>query len=94
VTGPEAQSLRFTLFQCQVRGYFAELFEGGFEVVDDLWGDNIGIVEFFPPFGAEPEDVEAGFVAVDELIHLFKPNPDANRRCEPMILSLDLTTRS
>jgi hypothetical protein len=89
VTGPEAQSLRFTLFQCQVRGYFAELFEGGFEVVDDLWGDNIGIVEFFPPFGAEPEDVEAGFVAVDELIHY-----SSQTRCEPMILSIDLTTRS
>jgi hypothetical protein len=49
---------------------------------DDLLGNNIAIVEFFPPLVAEPEDVEAGFVAVDELIHFFTPNPmrtaDAN----------------
>lgn len=61
---------------------------------DDLLGNNIAIVEFFPPLVAEPEDVEAGFVAGDKLIHLFTPNPDANRRCEPMIFSIDLTTRS
>jgi hypothetical protein len=77
VTGPEAQSLRFTLFQCQVRGYFAEVFAGGFEIFDNCLSDNIRIREVVGPFEAfvaGPEDRHAGFVAVDELIHLFKPN--------------------
>jgi hypothetical protein len=42
---------------------------GGFEVVDDLPGENIGIGEIVGVFEAlvsEPEDVEAGLVAVDE----------------------------
>ena len=43
-------------------------------------GQNVGIGEivgFFEAFIAEPEDIEAGFVAVRSLIHLFKPNPNA-----------------
>jgi hypothetical protein len=41
----------------------------GFEVFDDLLGEDIGvgkIVGFFQAFVPEPEDVEAGFVAVDK----------------------------
>jgi hypothetical protein len=46
------------------------LFERGFEVVDDFLGENVGIgkiVGVFEAFISEPEDVEAGFVAVDEV---------------------------
>jgi len=45
------------------------LFEGGFEFFDDLLAENIGIgkiVGLFLAFVSEPEDVEAGFVAVNE----------------------------
>ena len=48
-----------------IRTDFAESFEGGFKVVDDLLGENVGlgeIVGFFEDFVAEPEDVDAGFV--------------------------------
>ena len=43
---------------------FAELFEGGFEILDDFLGGNVGsgkIVGF-----SEPEDVEAGNYPVNE----------------------------
>jgi hypothetical protein len=43
------------------------LFEGGFKVVDDFLGENVGIGEivgFFQAFVSEPENIEAGFVAV------------------------------
>jgi hypothetical protein len=73
VTCPEAQNLRFTLFQCQVRGDFAELFEGGFKVFDNFLGENVGLWEvigLFEAFVKEPEDVEAGLSAVEFLIHL------------------------
>jgi hypothetical protein len=43
--------------------------ESGFEVVDDFLGENVGIgkvVGVFETVVAEPEDVEAGLVAVDE----------------------------
>jgi hypothetical protein len=55
------------VFCAQIRGDFTELFEGGFEVFDNFLGENIGIGEivgFFQTFVAEPENVEAGFVAV------------------------------
>jgi hypothetical protein len=45
------------------------LFEGGFEVIDDFLGENVGvgeIVRVFEAFVSEPEDVGAGFVAADE----------------------------
>lgn len=45
------------------------MFECGFEVFDDLLGEDIGVgklVGFFQAFVPEPEDVEAGFVAVDK----------------------------
>jgi hypothetical protein len=38
------------------------LFEGGFEVIDDFLGENVGIGEIvgvFEAFVAEPENVEA-----------------------------------
>jgi hypothetical protein len=44
------------------------LFEGSFEVFDDFLGEDVGIEEvvgFFQAFVPEPEDIEAGFVAVD-----------------------------
>jgi hypothetical protein len=53
------------VFSTQVICDLAELFESGFEVFDDLLGENIGIGEivgFFEAFVSEPEDVEAGFV--------------------------------
>ena len=45
----------------------AELFEGGFEIVDDFLGKDIGIGEivgFLKAFVSDPEDVEAGVVTV------------------------------
>jgi hypothetical protein len=45
------------------------LFQGGFEVFDDFLGEYVGIREvvgFFEAFISEPEDVEAGFVAMNE----------------------------
>lgn len=46
---------------------FTELLEGGFEVIDDFLGKHVRIGEiigFFKAFVSEPEDVEAGLVAV------------------------------
>ena len=43
--------------------------EGGFEVVDDLLSENVGIrkiVGLFEAFVSELQDVEASFVAVDK----------------------------
>jgi hypothetical protein len=43
----------------------ADLFEGGFEVVDDFLSKNVRIgkiVGFFQAFVPEPEDVEAGII--------------------------------
>jgi hypothetical protein len=43
------------------------LFKGGFEVVDDLLGQNVGIgkiVGVFQAFVSKPEDVEAGLEAL------------------------------
>jgi len=45
------------------------LFEGGFEIFDDVVGENIGIrevVTFFEAFVTEPEDVETSLVAIDQ----------------------------
>jgi hypothetical protein len=46
------------------------LFEGGFEVFDDLLGGNVGSgrLSNFSTFVYEPEDVEAGLVAIMRLI--------------------------
>ena len=47
-------------------GDFTELFEGGFEVLDDFLGENLRIREvvgFFEALVPEPENVEAGFIA-------------------------------
>jgi hypothetical protein len=47
------------------------LFEGGFELFDDLLRGNVGIEEvggFFEAFVTAPEDVEAGYVAIMKLI--------------------------
>jgi hypothetical protein len=55
------------VFCAQIRGDFAELLEGGFEVFDDFLSEDIGVgkvVGLFQAFVAEPENVEAGFVAV------------------------------
>jgi len=48
------------------RGDFTELFEGGFEVLDDFLGENIRIREvvgFFEALVPKPENVEAVLVA-------------------------------
>jgi hypothetical protein len=58
---------RFDIRSTQVIRDFAELFQGGFEVIDDFLGENVGIGEIvgdFEAFVSEPEDVEAGLVAV------------------------------
>jgi len=60
----------------QVRGDFAELFEGGFEVLDDFLGENVGIgkiVGVFEAFVSQPGDVEAGLVTVDEVFVVVGP---------------------
>jgi hypothetical protein len=46
------------------------LFEGGFEVFDDLLGENVGSerLQIFRTFVYELEDVEAGLVAIMRLI--------------------------
>jgi hypothetical protein len=41
------------------------LFEGGFEVVDDFLGEDVGVGEIvgvFEAFVSQPKDIEAGFV--------------------------------
>ncbi|MBI4487711.1 MAG: hypothetical protein HY694_01380 [Deltaproteobacteria bacterium] len=58
----------FNFVAAKVSSNFTELFEGSFEVLDDFLGQNVGtgkIVGFFQAFVLEPEDVEAGVVAVD-----------------------------
>jgi len=53
-------------FLAQIRGDFAELFQGGFEILTDFLGQNVGVgkvVRLFEAFVSEPEDVEAGLVA-------------------------------
>jgi len=50
------------------------LFEGGFEIFDDFLGEDIRIGEivgFFEAIVSEPEDVEAGLVAVDKFVVLI-----------------------
>jgi len=61
--------LNLTLLLFPLLRDLAELFESGFEVVDDFLGENVGfgkIVGVFEPFVSEPENVETGFVAADE----------------------------
>jgi hypothetical protein len=56
-------SMQSTL--CGICCDVAELFEGGFEIVDDFLGKNVGIgkiVGVFEAFVSEPEDVEAGII--------------------------------
>jgi hypothetical protein len=71
---PEIRSRQSLLFRFEIRSTrvirdFTELFEGGFEVLDDFPGENVWIgkiVGVFEAFISKPEDVEAGFVAADE----------------------------
>ena len=52
-------------------GEFGELGEGGLEVLDDLGGDDAGrgeVVGVLQALVAQPEDVEAGLVAGDQLV--------------------------
>lgn len=54
-------ALRFIVLRSQVRGDFAELLEGGFEVFDDFLGQYIEIekiVGFFEALVPEPEDLQ------------------------------------
>jgi hypothetical protein len=51
-----------TFFSSQIARDFAEFFEGGFEVLDDFLGKDIGIgkiVGFFEAFVSKSENVEA-----------------------------------
>ena len=69
-----------------------ELFEGGFEVGDDFGGEDVGVGEVgrvFEGIVLEPEDVEVGFVAFDqvvvgerfEAVRFFTVVPSAGRTC-------------
>ena len=52
----------------KVRGDLAELFQGGFEIVDNFLGENVGIGEvggFFAAFFYETKDGEPRLVTVD-----------------------------
>jgi hypothetical protein len=65
----------------QVHGDFAELLQGGFEVFDDLLGEDIRVrkvIGFFEAFVSEPEDFQAAFGAVDEFF-VFIRSPSACR---------------
>lgn len=60
------------------------MFESGFEVVDDFLGEDVGvgeIIRFFESFVSEPEDVEAGFVAVDEFLVFISAPPTCKLAC-------------
>ena len=49
--------LNLFFFPTKIRGDLPELFEGGFEVVDDFPGENVGIGEIvgvFEAFVSEP----------------------------------------
>jgi len=62
-------------FSTQICGDFAELFKGRFEVFDDLLGEYVGIREIvglFEAFISEPEDIETGFIAVDEFFVIVR----------------------
>ena len=55
----------------QIHRDFAELFQSRFKVFNDFLSENIGIGEivgFFQAFISQPEDIEAGFVAVNEFV--------------------------
>src|SRR5262245_20526758 len=69
----------------------AQPFEGGFQVFEIFSGQNVGvreIVGFFECFVTEPENVEAGFVAVDEFVVIKRARyGDMKRlRTSPLIL--------
>ena len=70
----------------QVCRDFPEPFESGFEIFDDLLVENVRIgriVGFFEAFVAEPENIEAGFVAVDEFLLNLGPS---KRFASPFLL--------
>ena len=51
------------------------MFESGFEIVNDFLGEYVGIREIVGLFEAlvsEPEDIEAGFIAVDEFFVIVR----------------------
>ena len=61
---------------------FAELFEGGFEIFADFLCENVGIgkiVGFFKAFISEPEDVEAGLVAIDSSAYSYTRQGNVKR---------------
>ena len=67
---------RFSIFCAQIRRDVPELFGGGFKVFDDFLGENVGVgqvIGVLETFVAEPEDVEAGLVAIDEFRPLAFP---------------------
>jgi hypothetical protein len=71
------------------------LFQGGFEVIDDLPSENVGIgkvVGVLQAIVSEPEDVEAGLVVVDEFF-VFVSTPAGYERAPPLLLSLQLNYR-
>ena len=57
----------FHTLPTEVGSDLADLFEGGFQVIDEFLSEYIGIrkiIGFFKAFVLEPEDVEAGPVGV------------------------------
>jgi hypothetical protein len=67
------------------------LFESGFEIFDDFLGEHVGIGEIVGVFEAsvsEPEDIKAGFVAVDEFVVIVCA-PAAGGICDRLFGLLD-----
>jgi hypothetical protein len=79
------------LLQPQIRGDFAELLQRGFSVLDDFLGENVWvgeIVRHFEAFVSEPENVEAGSLAVNATVWYFSRRSREKFRMSPFPASL------
>jgi hypothetical protein len=70
------------------------LFEGGFEVFDDFLSENVRVSEvvgLFEAFVAQPEDIEAGFIAINEFfVVVSAPAAVGSRKESRLFPILDL----
>ena len=79
-------------FRTDIAPDLGELFEGGLEVFDDFLCKKVRIREivgFFDAFIAEPEDVEAGFVAT----FCWNSASPKERSCFPLLFPTARLTR-
>jgi hypothetical protein len=70
---------------------FAELFQGGFQVLDDLLGENLGIgkvIGVFEVLVSQPENIETGLVAADEILVIVRPPAAFRSRLGPSRFAL------